>query len=305
MAAIAEIIAAIEKVEAETQEAGVAIKAVESKIEAVESVIEAVESKIKAVESDLQNQALSAEDKTALRSTLDHLRKKEQQLRTEKEQLRNKEQQLRNKEQQLRTEKEQLRNKEQQLQEQLRTERERLEEEGDALLEGFNEYIKRVRILNGPSQTSLKREQRDPSSPLVKNWRPTTAATVGLLPELAHPQFAVAVDILGGGEELDQATIDAADRLCCIGADIFDNEARLTDEVRGVLESYLEDDRAFPITSGFAVNNVKPDWSLGDASQSPSNLFLVVEVKPGLGGTGDSHYQGALYQMHFWAAEEA
>ncbi|KAG2452113.1 hypothetical protein HYH02_003147 [Chlamydomonas schloesseri] len=199
MATIAAVIAAIEKVEVDIDEAGAAIKKVESDIEDITS--------------KLGNRKFSEEDKSSFRKHLDHLYKKEQHLRTKEEQLRTEKEQLRTKEEQLRTE------------ERRREDRKRKEEdEGDEILADYNKYIQRVRVMNGPSQVSLKREQLDPSSPLVKNWRPNTAQTVGLQPELAHPQFAAAVDTLGGAAQLDQATVNAAAKLCCIGADIYEKE---------------------------------------------------------------------------------
>ncbi|KAG2447159.1 hypothetical protein HYH02_007905 [Chlamydomonas schloesseri] len=128
-------------------------------------------------------------------------------------------------------------------------------------------YMHRAWLMDAPSQTSMRREQLDGAGgPLILNWRPTQEASVGLPPELADPTFAEVVGLLDSDDTapLDQTVIDVACQLCCVGADIY------VDEV------------------------TRP-------RTPPTNLFLIAEIKPSMGGgTGDSHFQGANYHLHFW-----
>ncbi|KAG2422664.1 hypothetical protein HXX76_015901, partial [Chlamydomonas incerta] len=102
----------------------------------------------------------------------------------------------------------------------------------------------------------MKREQLDPvAGPLIQNWRPTQDKSSGLLPELAHPTFGEVFELLDSDTEVDQAVIDVASQLCCIGADLYQNEAQLTKRVRGLLLPFLEDKVVTTVESGFAGNN--------------------------------------------------
>ncbi len=56
-------------------------------------------------------------------------------------------------------------------------------------------------------------------------------------------------------------------------------QAQLTKRVRGLLLPFLADGRMVTtIESGFAVDNVSPDWALGDSRENLTNLFLIAEV---------------------------
>lgn len=55
-------------------------------------------------------------------------------------------------------------------------------------------------------------------------------------------------------------------------------KAGLTSAIGALLSPYLEYGKVVTIGSGFAANNVSPNWALGDSSKDPSNLFLIVEV---------------------------
>ncbi|KAG2495000.1 hypothetical protein HYH03_006933 [Edaphochlamys debaryana] len=163
-------------------------------------------------------------------------------------------------------------------------------------------YLKRALQLGAPYQTSLSHQQDFTAGPLIHNWRPTAEEAAGLLPELTHPVFADVLDFLSGDQELDQASIEAAAQLCCIGGDIHKNEWYLATAVRALLQRYLRDTGAVPIDQGFATATSSPHYlALGDVAEEPANLFLVLEVASGMGDdSGDAHYRGANYHLHFW-----
>ncbi|PNW71056.1 hypothetical protein CHLRE_17g744697v5 [Chlamydomonas reinhardtii] len=228
----------------------------------------------------------------------------ESQLLTIEELLLRKDELLLRKELQLRTEREQLLRQKEQLQtkeEQLRTQEAQLSGGLGPTMSSSQVYLDRALLMDPPSKTNMKREQLDPvAGPLIQNWRPTQDKSSGLLPELAHPTFGEVVELLASDDEVDEAVLNVASQLCCIGADIYENEAQLTKSVQDLLQRFLADKAVTTIKSGFAGTNVSPSWALGDSPKNPTNLFLIAEVKPGIGGTGDSHFQGANYHMHFW-----
>ncbi|PNH07961.1 hypothetical protein TSOC_005547 [Tetrabaena socialis] len=275
--------AAVKAVQVEIEDVKTATKAVELDIAKAMAAIEKVDGQLNEVDAQLRSASLSATDRKQLRAEKEQLRTELQQLRTELQQLRSKEEQLRNKEERLRNKEERL------LKEEKQTQPAR--------------YFKRALLMSPPSQTPMRREQEDvDAGPLISNWRPTTETAAGQLPELMTPVFGRLVESLAGNTDVDQATIEVAGKLCCIGAKIYEREADLVTNVRDLLRLYLEDKQAVTINSGFTASSdrVRPDWALGNSAASPSNLFLVVEVKPGIGGSGDSHFQGANYLLHFW-----
>ncbi|KAG2489515.1 hypothetical protein HYH03_011966 [Edaphochlamys debaryana] len=262
------------------------ISEVDAKIGEVEAAITATDLSIRRSAEQLAEihaqlrTATSRDDITFLREQVTLLSTKEVQLRREKVQLRTKE-------------------------EQLRREKELLLKEKDRLLGAAASeatYAQRWAIMNPPSQISWRREQLDlGAGPLLNNWRPNAETAAGLLPELAHPAFANAVDNLAGHKPPDDVCMKAAAQLCCVGARIYDNESGLTAAVRKVLEPVLTTPTLQTITSGFAdLSTAVPDWAVGDSSAKPDNLFLIFEAKAGIGGSGDSHYQGACYHGWFW-----
>lgn len=90
---------------------------------------------------------------------------------------------------------------------------------------GSQVYLDRALLMDPPSKTNMKREQLDPvAGPLIQNWRPTQDKSSGLLPELAHPTFGEVVELLASDDEVDEAVLNVASQLCCIGADIYENE---------------------------------------------------------------------------------
>ncbi|KAG2446660.1 hypothetical protein HYH02_008230 [Chlamydomonas schloesseri] len=266
------------------------VEKIDRKIAGIEEDIDGIGSELKAVAVQLEIPGLSTDEKMKLR--------------TEKEQLRSKEERLGRKEEQLRTEKEQLRREKEKLfrdQEQLQTQEAQLRAKLRRTVSSSQIYLDRALLMGPPSKTNMKREQLDGAAgPLILNWRPTQDKSGGLLPELAHRTFGEVADLLASDTAVDQTVINVASQLCCIGADIWDNEAQLTKRIRGLLLPFLEDEMVTTIESGFADSSVSPDWALGDSPKNPTNLFLIAEVKPGIGGTGDSHFQGANYHVHFW-----
>ncbi|KAG2423370.1 hypothetical protein HYH02_015342 [Chlamydomonas schloesseri] len=279
-AALEEVALAVKKVET-------AIRVVERDIAKKENALNKLEEDLSAIDARLTSPTLKKAVKAALQNQQAHLRNKETQLREEIIQLRNKEAQLRNKEAQLRNEKARLLDKEARLLD-------------AAALTRPDTYLRRALRTDAPSQTSLKREQLDVGmGPLINNWRPTAEAA-GLLPELIHPIFGEVRDLLDSDTAVDQATIDVARQLCSVGARVYDSEAQLTSACRGLLQPYLATEDAVTIKSGFARNKVSPDWALGDSAKDPSNVFLIFEAKPGIGGTGDPNFQGANYHLHFF-----
>lgn len=89
---------------------------------------------------------------------------------------------------------------------------------------GSDAYLQRVKELPAPSMTSLKEQQLDPRGPLVNNWRPTRDDAGGLLPELIHPVFARALDIMASCTKVDELALEIAAKLCRIGGDLYENE---------------------------------------------------------------------------------
>ncbi|KAG2422317.1 hypothetical protein HXX76_016118 [Chlamydomonas incerta] len=241
----------------------------------IDRTIPGIDNEISQVVSELNLTAVELRIPGLSTDVKAQLRTREQQLRTEKElQLR--------KESQLRTEKELLLTKEERLQrerEQLQTQEAKLRAALGQTVSSSYVYLDRALLMDPPSKTNMKREQLDPvAGPLIQNWRPTQDKSSGLLPELAHPTFGEVVELLDSDTEVDQAVIDVASQLCCIGADLYQNEAQLTKRVRGLLLPFLEDKVVTTVESGFAGNNVSPDWALGDSPKNPTNLFLIAEV---------------------------
>ncbi len=96
---------------------------------------------------------------------------------------------------------------------------------------GPEPYLKRARLMDTPSQTSERREQLDPTGgPLINNLRPNVDIAAGQLPELSHPVFGKAVELIGGGVEMDGDTIKTACELCCLGAKFYEDEVGMNFE---------------------------------------------------------------------------
>ncbi|GIL42556.1 hypothetical protein Vafri_518 [Volvox africanus] len=185
---------------------------------------------------------------------------------------------------------------------QLQMEKEQQLQQGEKeqqLQEGAEDYLKLALRMGPPSKIKLSRDQLSSSGLLIKNWRPSEEIAGGELPELIHPVFARVSDILAGNMAVDKEAITTAATMCCIGAGIYDNETEPTGKIWVLLGQYLADIPAVKVKSGFADLGY-PDWALGDSPRDPANLFLIYEAKSGLGGSGDSHFQGANYHLQFW-----
>lgn len=95
------------------------------------------------------------------------------------------------------------------------------------LAAGSVSYLQRVLLMEAPSKTNMKREQLDKAGgPLINNWRPTQEAAGGLLPALAHLTFGEVAELLASDAAVDQDAVNVAGQLCCICAEIYDNEVR-------------------------------------------------------------------------------
>ncbi len=89
----------------------------------------------------------------------------------------------------------------------------------------------RVFPVDGPSRTSLRREQQDTAvGPLLFDVRSNMQFAVGQLPDscLVDKAFAQVVQFLGDDTGVDQATMEAARMLCSIDAATYMNQVGST-----------------------------------------------------------------------------